>query len=234
MTITNEQVEAACVAWADFHDGNRIATHAAMRSALEAAEAARKVPAGFVWVPREPTDAMVVAACKEQSYALGYRAMIAAAPSSAEQAGKVCMESNFPETDSWARRQFLAAPSAPAADERARFEAAMQATHLVVKVDRNEDGRYINSALNYALDGWKLARAQSSAAPATPPADARDGEDARRYRWLRERDVWTTAYGGVRWHMELRQSPDTKELPFITENYGRHLDAAIDRAMGGE
>ena len=59
--------------------------------------------------------------------------------------------------------------------------------------------------------------------------------DAARYRWMRERDVWTTAYGGVKWSMQIRQAPATEGLPFIIANYGTHLDAAIDQTMrGGE
>lgn len=38
------------------------------------------VPVDHVVVPRVPTESMIVAACKEQSYAAGYRAMLAAAP----------------------------------------------------------------------------------------------------------------------------------------------------------
>jgi len=63
-----------------------------------------------------------------------------------------------------------------------------------------------------------------------------DKDDAERYRWLRERDCWTTAYGGVKWCCEVRAVIDKRDLPFINANYGKHLDAAVDAAKksGGQ
>lgn len=63
--------------------------------------------------------------------------------------------------------------------------------------------------------------------PGTPPADARDGEDARRYRWLRDHArACKLEPSPAAFHV---QGPANTLREFLE---GEKLDAAIDRAMG--
>ena len=59
----------------------------------------------------------------------------------------------------------------------------------------------------------------------------RPGDEAVAQDALKDLERWTTAYGGVKWCMTLRQAPTTDGLPFLMASYGKHLDAAIDAAM---
>lgn len=87
-----------------------------------------------------------------------------------------------------------------------------------------------DSLLNWGDDPEQyIAKFRAAlASRVTPPADARDGEDARRYRWLR--DVADSGVIGAP-YVVFRKG-ESGHVRFALND--AELDAAIDRAMGGE
>ena len=130
--------------------------------------------------------------------------------------------------------------TAPAtAEQPAETREHILSAHIALSTCDGE-GRVDKHHVQIAHEHIEAALGCLAATAPAPVAQAREitdaeidalRKDAERYRWLRERDVWTTAYGGVRWCMEVRQAQETVRLPFITANYGTHLDAAIDAAI---
>lgn len=133
----------------------------------------------------------------------------ATAQPSADDAPRAVAESNFPETNGWARRQFLA--------DGARFKLRSSRSGSAFDgFPASLSGRWV--ALVAAENDQHLRVA--------PPADARDAEDARRYRWLR--DNAAVAESVMAHNKGHRRAILEFEAPDLD------LDAAIDRAMEGE
>lgn len=174
MTITDKQTMLARIE-ITVVDGITVSDKA-MRAALEAAEAAMDM-----WPLAERVrTALDRANCPDAYMRIAVETITAAAPSSAEQAGKVEHIGGWRinrDTDTVEHEQDgawhywgtvaefesnRAAPSAPAADERADFEACMR-PHLSYPnaFDRDPIGSYVYTPTSLAWIAWHT-RAKSA------------------------------------------------------------------------
>lgn len=184
----------------------------------------------------------------------------APAPSSAEQAGDGpdAPDGHNAEGFPGGCERFGCAPDAPCrtapdapADERSRFEAAMQgefrkgwilSRHPFVRIPDDAAG---TNAGTYAYVGTQMAwaawqaRAQASE-PVSAPADAREGGDTKRLDFIAREYLEVSPFdmptpGGddadVGWRIyEFHQAEPRKRL--VAEHFRDDLRTAIDRAMG--
>ena len=279
MTITDKQFQAARAVAGEMGFSAVEMSDNEIRAIVEAAEAARERSYTFDDISSASLNAGISNAnYKRLSEELA--SLPPLAPSSAEQAGKAGSPEDLA---AWVQRNedrlhasFVAgmAHSAPAADERARFEHECRTKHphlnLVRRDGRNGDDTYVNCYVQSAYELWQAraqlaapARAQAGEAVtylstqstacagcgkvkhtplridamggyvcltcidkklAAPPADARDGEDARRVDWLAEnfnnKPQWTDPGCNRYWQ------------PRAMNLIGVDFRAAIDRAMG--
>lgn len=184
------------------------------------------VPAGYALVPVEPTREMIRAVYPLHENTLGpelrehWAAMLSAAPSPPQ--GETFVQRSNRLAAEHAQEQLMTRREweAIAAAEAPRSGDAPVAYQLRCNGGRwSECGRETFERGRCDVAGHVC---EVRALYAAPPADARDAEDARRYRWLRAADC-----------------PSAQVIIDLAHDHSiladsEALDQHIDRAMGGE
>jgi len=201
------------------------------------------VPAGYALVPIEPTEEMLLSAdaamMREESHGMVrgrsptriWTAMLAAAPEPLQGSADYVL------------RMLVAAGHV----SQAKVDEARRIAGNVVEAPRSGDApvawvvRAQGRSLSVFLDEATAAdeaesypdKCGAGAFPCyiSPPADARDSEDARRYRWLRgHHDIdMFGALPSIPWCVRVESEFGIRTTKPV---FGLDLDAAIDSAMG--